>query len=278
MHPPREKLPWPKSSELQALAWLDATTFAPILCTTPRHSSLRERMSDDSVRPAKRARLADDTAIGVPSDTHIATAEAPKATWEASRPAATAAINDDLAREVRAGITEYVCPDNLGFAGVLKQRYTDFLVNEIALDGQVVHLRTIGVGKSGRKENAQKEDNVVLVDASGESKEVKEESADRNGTVDAPNVSTQVEDASAHTGLAEGEAGKQEQEVKEEVDIPVPCPPASASPELANDGSYPKTIVALFTTYSARTPPNKFSHLFARYADANTRKRKTSKP
>ncbi|EDU43379.1 conserved hypothetical protein [Pyrenophora tritici-repentis Pt-1C-BFP] len=74
------------------------------------------RMSEDSSRPAKRAKIDDSSAIDA-----------------------------DLEREVRAGITEYVCPDNLGFKGVLKQRYTDFLVNEIGLDGQVLHLTSTAV-------------------------------------------------------------------------------------------------------------------------------------
>jgi tRNA pseudouridine13 synthase len=62
-----------------------------------------------------------------------------------------------LEREVRAGITEYVCPDNLGFTGVLKQRYTDFLVNEIGLDGQVLHLKSTEVQEKKKlvKENVE---------------------------------------------------------------------------------------------------------------------------
>ncbi|KAI9802145.1 MAG: hypothetical protein M1833_002066 [Piccolia ochrophora] len=43
-------------------------------------------------------------------------------------------------REVEAGITGYVCSTKLHFSGVLKRRYTDFLVNEILPSGQVVHL------------------------------------------------------------------------------------------------------------------------------------------
>ncbi|PQE22202.1 pseudouridine synthase Pus7 protein [Rutstroemia sp. NJR-2017a WRK4] len=44
-------------------------------------------------------------------------------------------------REAEAGILHYVNKSNPGFQGVLKQRYTDFMVNEITLDGEVVHLR-----------------------------------------------------------------------------------------------------------------------------------------
>lgn len=43
-------------------------------------------------------------------------------------------------REAQVGIVHFVNTTNVGFTGTLKQRYTDFLVNEIAPDGTVVHL------------------------------------------------------------------------------------------------------------------------------------------
>ncbi len=95
--------------------------------------------SDESMRPAKRARLDDNTASSLSA---ASSAPAKQTDPIASAPAS---IDTDLEREVRAGITEYVCPDNLGFTGVLKQRYTDFLVNEIGLDGQVLHLKSTEV-------------------------------------------------------------------------------------------------------------------------------------
>lgn len=102
------------------------------------------------MRPAKRARLEENTDASLP-----ATSTAPAQT--AAILSAPASIDTDLEREVRAGITEYVCPNNLGFTGVLKQRYTDFLVNEIALDGQVLHLKSTEVEEKKRpvKENVQ---------------------------------------------------------------------------------------------------------------------------
>ncbi|KAH7407064.1 pseudouridine synthase [Phaeosphaeria sp. MPI-PUGE-AT-0046c] len=103
--------------------------------------------TEESARPAKRARLDDNTAPSLSADT---SAPAPQATPSAP----VAPIDTDLDREVRAGITEYVCPDNLGFMGILKQRYTDFLVNEIGLDGQVLHLKSTNVPrKQGKKAN-----------------------------------------------------------------------------------------------------------------------------
>ncbi|XP_052283945.1 pseudouridylate synthase 7 homolog isoform X2 [Dreissena polymorpha] len=44
-----------------------------------------------------------------------------------------------ISKETDVGITEYIS-SLPGFNGVLKQRYSDFLVNEISLDGSVVHL------------------------------------------------------------------------------------------------------------------------------------------
>lgn len=46
--------------------------------------------------------------------------------------------------EVDVGITQFLSPDLKGFKGILKQRYTDFLVNEIDRDGKVVHLTDLG--------------------------------------------------------------------------------------------------------------------------------------
>lgn len=92
--------------------------------------------ADGSARPAKRARLEDNLTSAQFTPTATATSQQ----------------DSELEREIRAGITEYVCPDNLGFTGVLKQRYTDFLVNEIGLDGEVLRLRSVGVEKKKRKE------------------------------------------------------------------------------------------------------------------------------
>ncbi|PCG96781.1 Pseudouridine synthase, TruD [Penicillium occitanis (nom. inval.)] len=51
-------------------------------------------------------------------------------------------------REVDVGITELVSADIPGFEGVLKKRYTDFLVNEILPSGEVLHLQNLKVPPS----------------------------------------------------------------------------------------------------------------------------------
>jgi len=46
----------------------------------------------------------------------------------------------DIEKEMRLGIASYTNRAVSGFSGILKQRYTDFLVNEILLSGKVLHL------------------------------------------------------------------------------------------------------------------------------------------
>ncbi|CAI2166675.1 12705_t:CDS:10 [Funneliformis geosporum] len=45
-----------------------------------------------------------------------------------------------MAREVDVGITEFIDPTIPGFSGVIKQRFSDFLVYEIDNSGNIVHL------------------------------------------------------------------------------------------------------------------------------------------
>ncbi|KAL4880903.1 pseudouridine synthase [Aspergillus karnatakaensis] len=57
--------------------------------------------------------------------------------------------DDQLLKEIEVGITEFVSADNGGFAGILKKRYTDFLVNEILPSGKVLHLESTTTPKTG---------------------------------------------------------------------------------------------------------------------------------
>ncbi|GFS09660.1 pseudouridylate synthase 7 [Elysia marginata] len=62
----------------------------------------------------------------------------------ASGAASTSQLNDKPLSEVEAGITEYFNP-NAGFTAILKQRYSDFNVNEIDQAGNVVRLTDMSV-------------------------------------------------------------------------------------------------------------------------------------
>lgn len=46
--------------------------------------------------------------------------------------------------ESDVGITHFLTPENPGFRGQIKQRYSDFMVNEIDLEGNVVYLKDRG--------------------------------------------------------------------------------------------------------------------------------------
>lgn len=66
-----------------------------------------------------------------------------------------------VVQESEVGITQYINETNRqdgGFFGTIKQRYSDFLVNEIDLDGNVVHLRDEGVdlGKTKKERKIER--------------------------------------------------------------------------------------------------------------------------
>ena len=56
--------------------------------------------------------------------------------------------SDLLKQELNVGITAYASQDRTVFKGILKKRYTDFLVNEILPNGEVLHLRSIRAPKT----------------------------------------------------------------------------------------------------------------------------------
>ena len=58
--------------------------------------------------------------------------------------------------EAEVGITQRLCPDVPRFRGVLKSRWTDFIVHEIAPDGQVTHLTNLNVDDAVRRDNFAK--------------------------------------------------------------------------------------------------------------------------
>ncbi|KIW11727.1 hypothetical protein PV08_11029 [Exophiala spinifera] len=91
---------------------------------------MSEPASDE--RPQKRPRLEADQDAGLSQeDLH---------TVSESKLSDTL-LADEIAKELQVGITTYVESSKSVFRGVLKKRYTDFLVNEILPDGTVLHLQ-----------------------------------------------------------------------------------------------------------------------------------------
>ncbi|OQE20426.1 hypothetical protein PENSTE_c013G07806 [Penicillium steckii] len=66
------------------------------------------------------------------------------------------AENAQNSKELEVGITEFVTPENEGFSGILKKRYTDFMVNEILPSGEVLHLRSTTAPNYTTKETTEK--------------------------------------------------------------------------------------------------------------------------
>jgi tRNA pseudouridine13 synthase len=101
-------------------------------------------------QPRKRIRLEE------PELDHDVLMNAEPSVTETKRnPKEVALDEDDSQKEIRSGITAFVSPDLPGFSGVLKHRYTDFLVNEILPSGEVLHLVDIVDAQSYRKEKQE---------------------------------------------------------------------------------------------------------------------------
>ncbi|KAG9246619.1 putative Multisubstrate pseudouridine synthase 7 [Calycina marina] len=124
-------------------------------------------------------------------------------------------------RELEVGILHVVNSSNKGFLGVLKHRYTDFMVHEIAPDGNVVHLTT---------DRAPKQRNVLIAKTVEEDDQLslkKEEGMEfRTGvptgkitTKEEESPATKVDDIMADPGSTESPA--KNEIVKEEGTEPV---------------------------------------------------------
>lgn len=72
-------------------------------------------------------------------------------------------------QERAVGITAYVSPEAPGFSCIFKQRYTDFLVNEIATNGQVLHLTEIAEPAKKQSREQKRANAATGAEANGES-------------------------------------------------------------------------------------------------------------
>lgn len=108
-------------------------------------------------------------------------------------------VIDNGITEQDVGITLFLSPEIPGFTGQIKQRYTDFLVNEIDNNGTVVHLTDKGF-KMPKKQQMSREEK----DAKRE-----EENAKRSDFTVDPNLRTQLVEI-----LGEGDVEKIEEVYK----------------------------------------------------------------
>lgn len=88
-------------------------------------------VTDDDSRPHKRAKIEQDE-VPLQNNNHNNS---------------TTNAHDNM-KEIEVGINTWIDNSRPIFHGLLKKRYTDFLVNEILLDGTVAHLRNVSARQS----------------------------------------------------------------------------------------------------------------------------------
>ncbi|KAI9646816.1 multisubstrate pseudouridine synthase 7 [Ciborinia camelliae] len=110
------------------------------------------------------------------------------------------------AQEVQSGILHYVNKKNPGFQGILKQRYTDFLVNEISLGGEVVHLKDIGAPQHNQNRHASSA-KAVLADVD-ENRPVAEGSGQNASNANAISIDIVDENQAAAGGAKQTESAQ----------------------------------------------------------------------
>lgn len=103
---------------------------------------------------------------------------------------ASTTFNDKPLTELEAGITEYLS-QNAGFSAILKQRYSDFNVNEIDQLGNVVHLTNMSVPQEDKpkEESAPKVtdfDDQVIIEEDRCKLEALVNNGDKSGRVNIP--------------------------------------------------------------------------------------------
>lgn len=116
--------------------------------------------SSVSPPPAKRVKLELPQGQDSPILTDTSTKNTTSATTAVASQLQPHGGSSTTALELKVGIKEYISPSLAGFTGILKQRYTDFLVHEITPEGEVVRLRCLDA--PGWREEGQ--DKVVGID------------------------------------------------------------------------------------------------------------------
>jgi len=157
----------------------------------------------------------------------------------------------------------------------LKQRYTDFLVNEIGLDGQVLHLKSTQVEKKKKEVKAEAPAEAEIVKP-----EEKIEIVEDNGVVAAPVLAKEEKPAESEQPVkaveaCEGEetfaiAAVPKKEAKEEVRLPEMYVEQGAG-LIVN--RFPRRTQSYFTRFSVKTLLTRFCRSCRAYGTARKPKR-----
>ncbi|KAF9569303.1 pseudouridine synthase [Agrocybe pediades] len=128
---------------------------------------IHEREQDDSdiERYSKRARLDVDGGSPIQVDGPVWDSILPPSHALLGIPVPVAKEGSALNfHEADVGISEYIGRGEAKVEGIIKQRFTDFLVYEVDQDGNVIHLKTLGKPESPKKEKEVEETHVAKVD------------------------------------------------------------------------------------------------------------------
>ncbi|KAK2801316.1 hypothetical protein FQN51_005416 [Onygenales sp. PD_10] len=137
-----------KTSTLALQQHLNSSTAA-----APIPEEVMDREITDEEVPRKRVKISNDEDSNSPIPP-ISGVESPAIEQVAPTVVAQPPTEDVQAlKEVEVGITHFVSPDLPGFSGILKKRYTDFLVNEILPSGKILHLEDLGLPESFKAAN-----------------------------------------------------------------------------------------------------------------------------
>lgn len=125
-------------------------------------------------------------------------------------------------KESEVGIIGYVSGSSEGFTGILKKRYTDFLVNEILPTGEVCHLKITKAPKANRREAQGQNRDYAVHHVKAEAEQDRSVQQLENEPISAKAEST---NGNGQPSAINGEIGLSEKSL--EVDVP------ETDPELA---------------------------------------------
>ncbi|CAD6439447.1 71a5dcd1-d474-4572-b7da-8fd8a36db73c [Sclerotinia trifoliorum] len=132
------------------------------------------------------------------------------------------------AQEIRSGILHYVNKKNPGFQGILKQRYTDFLVNEISIGGEVVHLKDLKAPQTHQNRSAVNA-NAVSADTVDENQPVAE-AAGQNESKQTTSTNSAIAEAAPLADIPNGSTSAAPTTSAIETNVDIPAQPSAENP------------------------------------------------
>lgn len=126
--------------------------------------------------------------------------------------------SSDNKKELEVGIHTWIDESRPVFHALLKKRYTDFLVNEILLDGTVAHLRDL---RPKRSHDEMTIHSTTTVDAPGGDDEINHEASGRDKAIQS-STGVSASEAPSVSGLGNPVFQSEEQSQSEGTEVSSP--------------------------------------------------------